>query len=318
MKLCVSCKGCRRECPTGVDMARMKIEVQAARMAKHGLSLHDRLVGYLPRYAPYAAKLSWLMNLRDVLPGAAKLSEAVAGFSARRSLPKWRCDVFDETRSRRSRRPRSRAVRRHLQPLLRAREPRCCARGAERRRLPRAFREACRRLVAAAVLRAHVSVHRQGGRGAAMKPSARSTRCRPLSRAACRLSDWSRAACLSFRDEVPAMLNGESARRLADNAFTFEEFLAREAAAGRLKLPLKKIADRALVHGHCHQKAFDAFSRGRNRAEAGARSQGRDRSSRAAAAWPAASATTPTPSTCRWRWASCRCCPRCARRMPAR
>ena len=49
-------QGCRRECPTGVDMARMKIEVQAARAEKHGLSLHDRLVGYLPRYAPYAAR----------------------------------------------------------------------------------------------------------------------------------------------------------------------------------------------------------------------------------------------------------------------
>ena len=56
LKLCVSCKGCRRECPTGVDMARMKIEVQAARAEKYGLSLHDRLVGYLPRYARYAAK----------------------------------------------------------------------------------------------------------------------------------------------------------------------------------------------------------------------------------------------------------------------
>mgnify|MGYP003694157443 FL=1 len=56
LKLCVSCKACRRECPTGVDMARMKIEVQAARVAKHGLSLRDRLVGYLPRYAPLAAR----------------------------------------------------------------------------------------------------------------------------------------------------------------------------------------------------------------------------------------------------------------------
>ena len=52
MKLCVSCKACRRECPTGVDMARMKIEVQAARAAKHGLSLRDRLIGWMPRYAP--------------------------------------------------------------------------------------------------------------------------------------------------------------------------------------------------------------------------------------------------------------------------
>src|SRR4029079_15965230 len=97
LRLCVSCKGCRRECPTGVDMARMKIEVQAARAKKYGLTLHDRLVGYLPRYAPYAAKVPWLLNARDALPGAAALSEAVAGFSARRSLPRWRSDVFADS-----------------------------------------------------------------------------------------------------------------------------------------------------------------------------------------------------------------------------
>src|SRR6266478_6153417 len=95
LKLCVSCKACRRECPTGVDMAKMKIEVLAARAAKYGVTLRDRLIGYLPRYAPYAAKLGWLLNLRDRIPGLAKLSEPIIGFSARRKLPRWRMDVFD-------------------------------------------------------------------------------------------------------------------------------------------------------------------------------------------------------------------------------
>src|SRR6202140_530783 len=78
MKLCVSCKACRRECPTGVDMARMKIEVQAARAASQGLSLRDRLVGYLPRYAPLASKLPILLNLRNDIAAVARLSEKFA------------------------------------------------------------------------------------------------------------------------------------------------------------------------------------------------------------------------------------------------
>src|SRR5258708_1049465 len=75
LKLCVSCKACRRECPTGVDMARMKIEAQAARVAKRGLSLRDRLIGYLPRYAPLAAKWPKLANMRNGVPPLRQLSE---------------------------------------------------------------------------------------------------------------------------------------------------------------------------------------------------------------------------------------------------
>jgi Fe-S oxidoreductase len=257
LKLCVSCKGCRRECPTGVDMARMKIEVQAARAEKHGLSLHDRLVGYLPRYAPYAAKLSWLMNLRDVLPGAAKLSEAVAGFSERRSLPKWRSDVFEDSPSgasghevvlfadtfnryfERENLDAALAVleaggyRVHFaKPADGVSRPLCCGRTfLSVGKVDEARAEAKRALDALSPFVA------RGVPVVGLEPS----------------------CLLSFRDEVPAMF-GESAKQLSENAFTFEEFLAREAAVGRLNLPLKKIADRALVHGHCHQKAFDAFS----------------------------------------------------------
>ncbi len=122
LKYCVSCKACRRECPTGVDMARMKIEVQAARLRQRGLSLHDRLVGYLPHYAPFAARVSALANLRDTMPMLARWSErtdrfqraAQAAALAAGLVPRHTAYVIPG--------PRRRLVRRHLQPLLRARQ----------------------------------------------------------------------------------------------------------------------------------------------------------------------------------------------------
>jgi Fe-S oxidoreductase len=66
---------------------------------------------------------------------------------------------------------------------------------------------------------------------------------------------------LSLRDEFLHYGFGDEARRLSQQAFLFEEFLVRENEAGRLQLALKPLAkQQALVHGHCHQKAFDAFT----------------------------------------------------------
>jgi Fe-S oxidoreductase len=65
---------------------------------------------------------------------------------------------------------------------------------------------------------------------------------------------------LGFRDEIPAIVSDAQAAALATQALTFEEFLARQATAGRLDLPLGPVARRALLHGHCHQKSFDAFA----------------------------------------------------------
>ena len=95
MKLCVSCKACRRECPTGVDMARMKIEVQAARAAE-ARALAARPAGWLS--AALCALRGdagvTLFNLRDRSAILRKPRRLVAGFSARRSLPKWRKDIY--------------------------------------------------------------------------------------------------------------------------------------------------------------------------------------------------------------------------------
>src|SRR5690606_20326852 len=81
-------------CPTGVDMAKMKIEFLHHYRRKHGLRLKDRLVAFLPRYAGLASKLAPLMNLRDRIPGLPFLTEKLLGLSAKRSLPQWRSDAF--------------------------------------------------------------------------------------------------------------------------------------------------------------------------------------------------------------------------------
>jgi len=64
---------------------------------------------------------------------------------------------------------------------------------------------------------------------------------------------------LTLRDELLSLRNDPAAKAVSQQALLFEEFLVREAASGRLQLPLKPIAPKAMVHGHCHQKSFDAF-----------------------------------------------------------
>jgi len=71
LALCVSCKGCRRECPTGVDMAKMKIEALHQRARVHGLPVRARLIANLPRWSRWSARLPWIATLRDTLPGRA-------------------------------------------------------------------------------------------------------------------------------------------------------------------------------------------------------------------------------------------------------
>ncbi len=67
-------------------------------------------------------------------------------------------------------------------------------------------------------------------------------------------------SCLfSFRDEAQAMLPGADSKRAAAHALLFEEFIVREAKAGRFKPAFKPATRKALLHGHCHQKAFGAM-----------------------------------------------------------
>jgi Fe-S oxidoreductase len=236
-------------------MAKMKVEFLHHYRKRHRLGLRDRLLAYLPRYAPYASRLSLLVN---PLQGAAK---RWLGFAPQRSLPKWRSaytpplpreggverrrgevvlliDTFNRYFEPENARAALAVLQAagyyvHLPQPVDGGRPLCCGRTFLAAGLVEEARSEARRVVE--TLRPHVE---RGVPVVGLEPS----------------------CLLGLRDEFLSMLPGGASAELAMNAFLLEEFLAREHAAGRLTLELAPLPEkRALLHGHCHQKAFDAM-----------------------------------------------------------
>jgi FAD/FMN-containing dehydrogenase/Fe-S oxidoreductase len=262
MKLCVSCKACRRECPTGVDMAKMKIETLAAgNAARHGwLSLGDRLVAYLPRYARTARALAPLMNLRNRWPVLARLMERTTGFSAERKLPVWRRRGFDMSSGADATVGTKGTAKRvalladtfnsnfepenleatievlgrlgyHVDVIAAADggRPVCCGRTFLAAGLVDEARSEARRLLDA------VRPHLEAGHPiVGIEPS----------------------CVLTLRDEMLALGLGAEAERLAGQAVMLEELLVAEHKAGRINGPVGRLKTTVHLHTHCHQKAF--------------------------------------------------------------
>jgi FAD/FMN-containing dehydrogenase/Fe-S oxidoreductase len=260
LKLCVSCKACKRECPTGVDMAKMKIEVLAARAEKYGISLRDRLIGYLPRYAGLASRFGWLLNLRNRVPAFAKMSEPVLGFSAKRSLPEWRSDVFA---------PNTTTVGPEGGPEV------VLFADTFNRYYERENLDAAVAVLTGAGYRVHLPKSANGstrplccGRtfltaglvGEAKAEAARTLAVLlPFAKRGVPIVGLEPSCLFTFRDEIPSAMPGDDAKLLAKSTFLFEEFLAREIEAGRFNPTLGAIGSTALLHGHCHQKAFNVM-----------------------------------------------------------
>ncbi len=286
MDLCVSCKACRRECPTGVDMAKMKVEYLSHYKKRHGHTLRDRLVAHLPHYAPMVSRipgLPALLNIRNRIPAIAKIQEWLTGISAERTLPVWRSDTFWNA------------------PIDSA------ASAAQYRFTPEQLQAESKAVVllvdtfnayfenenvhaAIQVLRSagyqiHIPQMDTANSAAATEQKCAKQFCCGRTYLAAGMVDEAKArlgalvdhlapyaergiaivglepSCLfSLKDEALVMGFGQKAVSVSQKAQLLEEFLADESKSGKLKLNLKP-ADRAvLFHGHCHQKAFAAVT----------------------------------------------------------
>ncbi len=252
MQLCVSCKACRRECPTGVDMARMKIEAGAARADDCGLQLGQRLVGHLPAYAPYLGRFPMLANLPSKSRLLRTALEPITGLTRERPLPRWAAqpylhpspqgdengkpvvlfaDTFNtwfEPENLRAAQTVLVAAGYRVLPLTatRGRQTLCCGRTYLTNGMIELAKYELSRLLDALAphLKAKIPV-------VGIEPS----------------------CLLGFRDELPALLPSRATEQLAESSYLLEEFLDIEGSSLDFRPPGREV----LVHGHCHQKAFD-------------------------------------------------------------
>jgi len=257
MDLCIGCKGCRRECPTGVDMARMKIEYLHRYRAEHRLSPRERAIAYLPRYARWVSHVPSFANARNHLGFLAAAGDRWLGLAADRSLPTWAARPFrGVTPASPTDRPADRPeVVLFVDTFTRYFEP------ENARAAVRVLEAAGYRVLEPAAAGRPVCCGRTflnaGLVGAAKAEMDRLVaRFLPYAKRGIPIVGLEPSCLLTLRDELLAVRPGAEAETIAASARLFSELLA-EDGLDRLDLDALPVPT-ALVHGHCHEKAFGA------------------------------------------------------------
>ena len=255
MSLCISCKGCKRECPTGVDMASLKLEWLHHQNRKHGISARERLLADLPRRASMLSRLAPLVNIGGANSLLRSLAESRLGISSRRPLPKWSSHPWRESEANGALGPgdafpavalfvdtftrwfEPEVARAALDVLSQTRQtsggvrakgrPLCCGRTYLSAGLLDEAREEGHRVIDAMLPYAANGIPVVG-----LEPS----------------------CVYTIKEDLPRLIPTEDARRVADNMILFEEAIDADLESG-ITLPFVEQNGSAKVHGHCHQKA---------------------------------------------------------------
>ena len=264
MDLCLSCKACKSECPSNVDMARLKAEWEQQRQDREGVPLRSRLVAGSARSLRWAGLAPWLYNVAVTAPVISQLVKCGMGFSTRRSLPTLPGTTLASW------------YRRHRQagprpPVPNGRVHLFCDEFTDTLDAPIGIQavELLEALGYEVVIPAHVDSGRaQFSKGLVREARNLATRnvelLAPVITDEAPLVGIEPSAILGFRDEYPDLVSERlagAAATLAKSTLLIDEFLAREADRGRIRPAQFTTEQRRIVlHGHCHQKALSSLA----------------------------------------------------------
>lgn len=253
--LCLGCKGCKRECPSGVDVAKMKIEFLARYNADNGISIRDRMFGYIHELGRIASHLPYLANLA-IGSQVSRRFLAQLGIHSNRSLPRFARKTFTEWFYKRQ--PVS-----HETPLGKViyfHDTWVSFYYPE-------VGQATVKLLEAAGFEVILVQNRlccgrpmlsKGMVGQARSCAQRNVELlAPYSRRGIHIVGTEPSCMLTFRDEYLDLLPGnEDAKVLAENSFILEELFIKLHKTGKLNIPWQAFGPQVLFHGHCHQRAI--------------------------------------------------------------
>ena len=254
MDLCVECKACKAECPSSVDMAKIKFEFLAQYHAANGTPRRARLFGDIARMSRLSSGLLASLANGSLKSGFVRsLMEKRLGISRHRTLPAFAREPFTKWFAKRSDALASgRKVVLFNDTFNTYNEPHIAIAATE--------------VLEAAGFEVLLPGHRCCGRPMISKglveearAAARHTveRLAPFAEQGIPIVGLEPSCLLSLRDEYLYLLPDDPrAKRVAEHAVMFEEFIDQLAEAGDLDLRFTEAARRVLLHGHCHQKAL--------------------------------------------------------------
>ena len=255
LDLCLSCKACKSECPSNVDMAKMKSDVLQMYYDKHGTSLRDRLIRDSSAMASrFSGALAGMVNAVQRTGLFRAMVQRLAGFDARRTLPEYTSEPFYKwfRKHKGIGSPSGKKVVLFADTYLNHHEPSVGIAAVE-------LLEGCGYEVILAsvgccqrprISHGFLRDAKKDGTKTAMGLKPYLDQNIPV--VACEPS------CASaLNDDLPDLVEDAAlAARLRDRVMPIEMFLAQEFEAGRIEARLEATAANLMVHGHCHQKAL--------------------------------------------------------------